>query len=444
MRLGPPRSAGDRPRCAAWQTLRYAQDPVRYYADLLGRFGDTCLTPTLNGPVLVSIDRALIQALFAVDPRALGVFGGASLRPIFGEHALTMQQGEPHQQARRLIQPLLTGAALRALVPAMHEAAAAALSGWPRGRPLQLHPALLALSIDGMVRSVFGASPPALRRRLQDTALSLVAATRPSLLFFPVLRRDYLGLSPWRRFRRLREQLHALSAEALAGAGAGPDLIAALRDARGPDGQGLPPAALIQQALMLIYAGYETTAAALAWALCRVAATPGVQARLRAELRGVPASGWLRLQYLEAVCLETLRLHPVIPDIDRELLSPQELAGRAVPAGVAVAVPMCALHQDPRLYPDPARFDPARFLESRRGPCEYLPFGGGARRCIGAAYALQQMKLVLGAVLSRVEVELLAPPPAAVRRGLLMVPAGGVPVRLRDVERSPHEPTAGD
>lgn len=430
------------PRSALLQTYHYARDPNDYYARLAARFGDTFTTPTLNGPVVVSRCPQVIKALFTAEPQTLGIFGGPSLRPIFGEHALIMQEGEAHKRSRRLISPLFSAARARSYAPMMSEVVAQELAGWPRDVRFPLLPALQSLSLRIILRTVFGVAAGAAPRGLHQTLIELVGATRPSLLFFPGLRRDYLGLSPWRRFRTLREevrkQVGALIATRQRGGLPGEHILGLLCEACDADGSAFSEEAMIEQLLTMVYAGYETSAAATAWALYLLAREPAARSRLLDELLNSNLQAWLENDYLEALCSETLRLYPVIPDIDRLLRTKLAIPGYTLPCGLAVAVPITLVHKDPRIYSQPEGFRPERFAARPPSPFEYLPFGGGARRCIGAAYALCQMKIIIAQVFSRFRIELAERRDVpAVRRSLLMVPRGGVHVRLHTPARSP-------
>jgi cytochrome P450 len=186
----------------------------------------------------------------------------------------------------------------------------------------------------------------------------------------------------------------------------------------------------------LLGAGHETTAIALAWACHHIAADPAIEERLLAELRGLgpdpDPEAIAALPYLEAVCLETLRLEPLAPTIARLLARPFTLRGHDLPAGALVGASVIAVHRDPSIYPEPERFRPERFLERSYAPYQFLPFGGGARRCLGAAFATYEMKLVLATILARYVLESAAPGPVRVRaRNTVVGPQRGIPMTAR-------------
>jgi cytochrome P450 len=216
-----------------------------------------------------------------------------------------------------------------------------------------------------------------------------------------------LGLSAWARFQRMQAAGAALFETELAKRRARPsqgeDILSLMIASRKPDGSAFADAELFEQMMSLIGAGHETTASALTWALYHIHRDPSVKARLLDELRG-PSSprdpdGIARLPYLDAVCSEALRLDPVAPLVGRTLRQAFTLQGHELPAGVSVGIGIVNVHRRADLYPEPDRFRPERFLERTYSAFEYLPFGGGARRCLGAAFAVYEMKLVLATVL---------------------------------------------
>jgi cytochrome P450 len=203
-----------------------------------------------------------------------------------------------------------------------------------------------------------------------------------------------------------------------------------LIEARDEHGEGMTDQELRDELVTLLVAGHETTATALAWAFHRILEHPDVLVRLRAELRqgaGDPA----RLEYLDATVKETLRLNPIVPLVGRRLDRPMRIGGHDLPAGVIAAPCIYLAHRRTERWPEPERFDPERFLGARPTPYEFLPFGGGVRRCLGMAFALYEMKVVIATVLSRVELGL-APGyhVRVVRRNVTLAPSEGMPVVL--------------
>jgi cytochrome P450 len=228
------------------------------------------------------------------------------------------------------------------------------------------------------------------------------------------MRRSLLGLGAWARFQRRAAEASALFEREVSARSAGDntrnDLLSLLIQSHKSDGTAFGVQEILEQMVSLIGAGHETTASALTWALFHIHRNPSVKERLLTELRGAgDATAIARLPYLDAVCAETLRLDPVAPLIGRTLRSGLTVKGHALQAGQSVGISVVGLHRRSELYPDPERFRPERFLERTYGPFEYLPFGGGSRRCLGASFALYEMKLVLATVLRAHPLSLIDP-----------------------------------
>jgi cytochrome P450 len=243
----------------------------------------------------------------------------------------------------------------------------------------------------------------------------------------------------WRIEQLIREVDEILYAQIArrraAGSNGRTDILTLLLEARDEAGQPMSDVELRDELITLLVAGHETTATSLAWAFHWILQHPDVRDKLRAELHQVVGSGPVaphhgaKLEYLEATIKETQRLNPILPVVGRRLHDPMCIGGRDLPAGVVVAPCVYLTHRRPDLWPDPERFDPDRFLSKRLSPYEFFPFGGGIRYCLGAAFAIYEMKIVLAEVLSRVD---LRPAPErvvrVVRRGITFAPSAGMPV----------------
>jgi cytochrome P450 len=263
---------------------------------------------------------------------------------------------------------------------------------------------------------------------------------------FKPLRVDLGRWSPWGRFLRARSRVDEILYEEIsrrrrqAGDGDGFEIISLLLAARDEDGRPLSDEELRDELVTMLLAGHETTATALAWAFERLLRHPEKLDRLKSEIE-VGEHG-----YLEAVCKETLRVRPVVMDVGRRLTRPLELGGHAIPAGTAVMPAIAAIHFSPDVYEDPEAFQPERFLDRQPEPNAWIPFGGGVRRCIGAAFAQFEMKVVLRTILQRVELRAPDPEPEKVRfRGITLVPQkGGMVVLVRRIAppaRAEREPS---
>jgi cytochrome P450 len=290
------------------------------------------------------------------------------------------------------------------------------------------------VTLDVILRTVFGLDEGPAKRDLRAALLDLlVAGSNPQTLLGA--QSGATRAAAVTRFLDLRARTDRLLFAEIASrrqadvSGRG-DVLSLLVQARYDDGQPLEDQALRDELMTMLLAGHETTATALAWAVNHVLAHPAVRTRLFGELRdGREPEQVIWLPYLDAVCRETLRLTPIVPLVGRRLTRPMTIAGTSLPAGVVASPCIYLAHRRPERWPEPERFRPERFLESKPTPYEFLPFGGGVRRCLGMAFALVEMKIVLAEVLSRVELR--AAPGyqvRVVRRSVTLAPSEGMPV----------------
>jgi len=297
-----------------------------------------------------------------------------------------------------------------------------------------------AITLDVIVRTVFGMTDGAAMAHLRDLLRRFVTLAVNPLSLWPPLQVDLGPVSPWGRFVRLRREIDALLDVEIAACRAAndperTDVLQLLLAARDETGAPMGDAEVRDELMTLLLAGHETTATALAWTTHRILTEPGVYDALREEnarvvgSRPVSPDDVPRLEYLDAVVKETLRLNPVIPDVMRLVKRPLRIGGVDLPEGVAVAPNIYAAHRRADVWPDPLRFRPERFIGTRPSPYEFFPFGGGMRRCLGMAFALYEMKVVLATLFAQAELAL-APGYRAriVRRNVTWVPSEGMPV----------------
>jgi cytochrome P450 len=418
------------------QALEVAVRPAAFLPACARRYGDafTLKLPALPPEVHFS-DPEAVKTIFSADPEVLCAGESNSiLEPIVGKRSLLLLDGARHLRERRLMLPPFHGERMQAYGASIRDATVRAVASWPLGRPFRLHPAMQSLTLEVIMRTVFGVPEGALFDRLRDVLNRLLATAANPLWLMPWLQWDLGPRSGWGRFLRLRREAHALLlaeiARRRANAGAGDDVLSLLLAARDEAGVGLDDAELRDEMMTLLVAGHETTATALAWVAHRLLEHPDVLARVKDEIRA--AAGF---EYLDAVIKETLRLHPVLTDVGRLVRRPIRIGGWELPVGV-IAVPSIYLTQRrPDRWPDPERFLPDRFVGTRPAPYEFFPFGGGLRRCLGMAFALYEMRIVLAEVLARVAIR---PVPGVrirpVRRSITLTPSRGMPVLLERVD----------
>jgi cytochrome P450 len=310
-----------------------------------------------------------------------------------------------HRRKRKLLAPPLHGARMRAYGEVIVEAARGAFAGVAPGTAVEVIRHTQRLSLDVIVRAIFGARDPARVARFHAVVDEVIARLPAWLMFSPWLQRPMFGVGPWDRYQRAAGRLCDLLREEIAAARLAPegrdDVMSLLLAARDEDGQALPDDELVDELRTLVIAGHETTATTLAWSLWRLHRTPDALRRLRAELdaAGPDPAALAALPYLSAVCDETLRLHPIVPIMARRLARDWTLAGHTLRAGTMICPAVMLTHLDRALYPDPHTFRPERFLDRRYGPGEFYPYGGGARRCLGAAMAAWELRVALGTLL---------------------------------------------
>jgi len=397
--------AGPRGRLAV--AIRWVRDPFSALLEVARRFGDPFTWPTFFGPVVVTADPAGIKEVLTADPDIYTAIGADLLGPVVGTSNLILLSGDRHRAMRRFYNPQFHGERLHAYGAIISRIAAEHAGRWPTGRPFVVENTMREISLDVILEAVLGLGEPGARASVKKAVLALVAALKPSFMFIPGLRRPMLGLSAWARFRQRRATVAAVFEEELArrlaGDARGSDILSLLVASRKEDGAPFDTEEILEQMVSLIGAGHETTGSALTWALFHIHRDAAVKERLLDELGTLGAAAdptqVAKLPFLDAVCSETLRLNPVAPMIGRTLRGELTLKGHLLPAGVSVGISIIGLHRRADLYPQPEQFLPERFLGRDLGPFDYIPFGGGSRRCLGASFALYEMKIVLATVL---------------------------------------------
>jgi cytochrome P450 len=434
----PPTHLPPGPRGNVLGTLAFLRDTYAFFAENQRRYGDPFTLATQSGPLVVTGDPELVKAIFSADPDMFEPFAVSLIGPFLGEQSVIMTAGEKHRRDRKLLTPPFHGARMRAYGQTIVAATRALTRDWRPGWAGPVQPTTAGISLDIIIRAVFGIEDDRERERWSDAIRRDIGAISPTLIFLPFLRRDFLGLGPWAHFKRTRARFDALILGEIAArrarSASGEDILSLIMSARYDDGGAMSDGEIRDQLITLLAAGHETTATALAWALYWIHLDPPLLRDLRDEIRGLgPApepDAVAVLPLLDAVCAETLRLHPIVPDVARRLRAPMTLGGWNIPRGGGVAAVTSLLHADPKLYPRPQVFDGRRFLKLKTSPFAYTPFGGGARRCLGAAFALYEMKLVLATMIDELELELLDRSVQPARQNVTIGPKGGVRMRV--------------
>ena len=417
----------------AVQTLRMLLRPVSFSEDCRRRYGDTFrahFTPA--GEVVMVSDPDSLKRLFGAD-RVNTIAPGRNfaLEPLLGSRSLLLLTGEEHLRRRRLMLPPFHGERMRAYEPAIAAAAEREVARWPLGTPFPLHPRMQAITLEVILQAVFGVGA-ARRDDLRERLVAILAATRsPSSIGLTMPRLRWLPR--FRRVRRLIADAHRLLAAEISERRADPelagreDILSMLVAARFEDGSGMAGDELRDQLITLLVAGHETTATALAWAFDLLLHSPTALSRAREEARSGDGA------YIAAVAEEALRIRPVVPFTGRKLLQAMELGGYELPAETVVLASIWLAHTRAATFPDPYRFEPERFLDGGPETYSWIPFGGGTRRCLGAAFAEREMRIVLRTVLREAVLAPARPrPEPIVRRNVTLAPRHGTPVVLRE------------
>jgi cytochrome P450 family 135 len=413
-------------------TARWIARPWATLEACQRQFGDTfSYRIAQEDPWVFTSDPEAVKEIFRGDPRLLHA-GEANtvLLPVLGSHSVLLLDEDRHLRQRKLLLPPFHGERMQRYGEIMEQAAVRSLERWPTGTPVPLGPEMKSVTLDVIMRAVFGVGHDTRHERLAELLRGVLATvTSPVGFMVPLL------LGPNRAARLLRSRMKPVDEE-IAGLIAErrrdedlesrEDILSLLLLARHEDGEPMSDAELRDELMTLLVAGHETTATSLSWAFERLVRSPDVLERLVDEIDAGEDA------YLDATIQETLRLRPVISLVLRRLVEPMEIAGRELPAGVSVAPCIYLMHRRPDLYPDPHAFRPERFLETPPGTYTWIPFGGGVRRCIGASFAQFEMKMVLRAVLSRLSLSAAdAGPERPVRRAITHVPAHGASVVAR-------------
>ena len=427
----------------ALQTLRWSFRPLSFMHACRRRYGDAFSVRFLGfeSPMVMISSPAALKALYTSGESRLPPGRTVALEPVMGSRSVLLLEGAEHLSRRRLMLPPFHGQRMRAYEPVIAEVTRSELQSWPLRTPFAIHPRMQAVTLDVIMRAVFGVSD---RDRLDQLRQSLVRMlaqlASPRLqLRVPLARR--LGRSdPIAEVRREARGADELLFAEIAERRADPDLsersdiLSLLVAARFEDGEAMSDEELRDQLVTLLLAGHETTATGLAWTFDLLLRHPQALARLRSELE----EGGDR--YLRAVISEALRVRPVVPLAGRRLSSELSVDGYTLPPGTDVTPAIWLAHTRSESFPDPFAFRPERFLDGSPETYEWIPFGGGVRRCLGAAFAELEMRVVLREVILRCELAGARREPERVtRRNVTFSPRDGTPVELLAHRAASHE-----
>jgi cytochrome P450 len=419
---------------SALQTLGWGARPLPFMERCRERYGDIFTLRIRNEFTWVFLsDPEDVKQVFTGDPDVLRA-GEANqvLEPVVGSRSVLLLDEPQHMTHRKLMLPPFHGERMQRYEELMVHSAREDIARWPVGEPFALMPRMQAITLEVIMRAVFGITEVArlehvrklLRGMIEWTTdprrLAMLALLGPTRIgrnrsFRGVM--DPVDEAILQEIRRRRGELDLAERE---------DILSLLIAARYEDGSQMSDEDLRDELMTLLVAGHETTATSLSWAMERLLRHPEKLKRLRAEALAGESE-----EYLDAVIKETLRLRPVLPIVLRRLSAPLEIGGYTLPAGVALVPCIYLMHRREDIYPDARAFLPERFLQRPAGTYTWIPFGGGVRRCLGASFALLEMKRVLQSIVG--EVSLRAAEPAServVRRSITLNPQHGARVEV--------------
>ena len=387
-------------------------------------------------PFVMISEPEQLKEVFRAPPDVLHPGEGANiLQPILGDHSVILLDEDPHLEQRKLMLPAFHGDKMANLTGLMEELAEQEVARWPTGRPFELHPRFQALTLEVILRAVFGLDVGARLDRLRALVPEILEF---GMSFASVDRkfwREFGGFGPWARFVRARDKADVLVYEQIderrASGEERDDVLSMLLEARHEDGSEMSRQEIRDELMTALVAGHETTASQLGFAFVHLAREPRVLGRLHEEIDGGDGD-----DYLTATIQEVLRRRPVLPQAEPRLVKkPIQIGDWRYEPGVVLGPSAWLVHHDPDIYPDPFAFRPERFLEEPPGTYTWIPFGGGRRRCLGASFAMLEMKVTLRAALRRYTIEPGSRLERTRRRAITISPRRGA--RMVLLERSP-------
>jgi len=446
---------------APLQMIQWIARPMQFMEDCAKRYGDIFTARVATGfiPVVFVSNPQALQEILTGDTKEFEAPGESNkiMAPLLGKQSVIALSSDRHRRQRQLMMPPFHGERMRTYGEVIGDVTEQVMNQWQQGKPFCVRSSTQAITLRVMMKAVFGLNEDARGEQIEHLLVAMMEEMSvpfsAAMLYFPALQRDLGALTPWGNFLRRQQQTDNLLYEEMQQRRAKPDpnrtdILSLLMAARDEAGEPMTDEELRDELMTLLVAGHETTATAIAWALYWIHKLPSVREKLLQELDSLgenpDPSAIFKLPDLNAVCSETLRIYPVgMLTFPRVPKVPVTLGGYDIEPGTILMGSIYLTHQREDLYPEPKQFKPERFLERQYSPYEYLPFGGGARRCIGYAFALFEMKVALAKILSRLELELADDREVKpTRRGLVtapnrsiqMVVKGARPVKSRTLE----------
>ncbi|RUT06425.1 cytochrome P450 [Dulcicalothrix desertica PCC 7102] len=427
---------------AWWQLINWIGDPIGFQQRYSQKYGDI-FSMHLSGMgsyVIIGNPQA-IQEIFNQDSKFDIGRGNDLAMPLIGQNSLMLMDGGRHRRERKLLMPPFHGEKLQVYAKQICLITEQIASHWEVGQTFITRSAMQKVSLEVILQIVFGLSQGERYEQLQPLLTAWLDMTdsplRSSMLFLRFLQKDWGMWTPWGQMKQRQRQVHNLLQAEITEKRTkqdnyGSDVLSLMMAATDENGQAMSDEELKDELLTILFAGHETTATTLSWAFYQIHRHPDVLEKLQHELESLGNNNNLmeinQLPYLTAVCQETLRMYPVLPILfPRITKSSMKIAGYEFDAETTFLISNYLVHYREDLYPDAKQFKPERFFGRQYSPVEYLPFGGGSRRCLGYALAQLEMKLVLATILSKYQLVLAEDKPVIMqRRGFTLAPKGGV------------------
>ncbi len=436
-----------------WQVINWIVSPLSYLEQCARNYGDVFTTPLGNkcAPLICVSDPQSLELILSRDRQELSTPGDANefTEPVLGTQSLVTLSGARHQRQRQLMMPPFHGDRMKAYGNAIVEITQTVIREWSTKQTIEVRPAMQRISLQVILRTVFGLSTASRYCQLEALLTQMLDAfshrLSVALLYFPNLSGLGGSMGPWQTFLNQKVMVDQLIYEEIRDRRLNPDfsrtdILHLLMEARDDQGEALTDEELHDELMALLVGGREAIATAMSWAFYWVAKHPEVKAQLTTELdtwRGnQDPLEVLKLPYLTAVCNETLRIYPPgMLTFPRRVETPIKIRGYLLKPGTLLTGCIYLAHQRESTYPDAKTFCPQRFLDHKFSPYEFLPFGGGSRRCIGLAFAQFEMKLVLATIMSQLDFALMDHRPAQpMRRGVTLA---STPIRIRVISQQP-------
>ena len=395
------------------QAWSFISKPRQFYAWLRRRYGHVVTLRAASAPLVMALTADGARQVLSRDPDGYDAFHKEAFLGIAGRGSLWVLAGARHRRERQLLSPRFTAQRVRLYGTAIQEITRRHTDLWQAGQYVRAYEVMLDISLDVILRVIFGTERGDLVGEGRKALKRLLHSVHPLIWFDPVFHAWWFP--PWLKYRRAHREFAKFVTRCLAqrrsAGGDAEDVLCVMLASRYGDRPFWSDDEIRDQLATILLSGHETTAVALSWALYELARHPAILGRLRDELDPLgpePTPDLIAKQpYLGAVCNETLRRHTILTEIARITRSPCELMGHALPAGTGVGVGISAIHQDASLYPEPDAFRPERFLEREYNAFEFLPFGGGHRRCLGAALSDYEMRIALATIVTRWEFKII-------------------------------------